>query len=336
MTETVTLPAVELHRQLVAALGSGTGDAGSAADAGADAARASRWLTQAEQLGLPGFGVGMLLRDLERVAAPDGAAIGGDVPPPQGSAPIAALDATGVPGPLALATATRLAAAAAAAHGVGVVGIRNVGALGILGFAARDLAADGAVGLVAAHAPAKVAPWGGTRPVVGTNPLAVAAPRPDAPPLVADFATAPITQAALAAHRASGTPIAADIALDAAGAPTLDAAQVATILPQHLLGSLGGLLVELLAGVAVGGRVPAGHAASGRGALVLALDPARAGGARAALDTAQLAADWSAAGGHVPARFDALPLGAAVPRGDVTVAAESLAALRALRDGGPR
>lgn len=331
MQDTITLPAGELHRALVAALVAATGDAGSTGATHADTERAALWLTQAEQLGLPGFGVGMLLRDLERMAAPVGAAA--DSP---GPAPIAALDATGVPGPLALATATRLAGAAARTHGVGVVGIRNVGALGILGFAARDLAADGAVALVAAQAPAKVAPWGGTSPAIGTNPLAVAAPRAAEAPLVADFATAPITQAALAAHRDRGTPLPAGIALDAAGEPTLDAGHVATILPESLLGSLGGFLVEIIAGIAVGGRGPAGAPASGRGAFVLALDPARAGGDSAALDSVQLAADWRAAGGHVPARFDALPFGESAPSGQVTVTTESLAALRALASGAQR
>ncbi|SJN12392.1 Ureidoglycolate dehydrogenase [Leucobacter sp. 7(1)] len=331
MQDTNTLPAGELHRALVVALVAATGDAGSTGATHADTERAALWLTQAEQLGLPGFGVAMLLRDLERMAAPVGAAADSPVP-----APIAALDATGVPGPLALATATRLAGAAARTHGVGVVGIRNVGALGILGFAARDLAADGAVALVAAQAPAKVAPWGGTSPAIGTNPLAVAAPRAAEAPLVADFATAPITQAALAAHRNRGTPLPAGIALDAAGEPALDAGHVATILPESLLGSLGGFLVEIIAGIAVGGRGPAGAPASGRGAFVLALDPARAGGDSAALDSVQLAADWRAAGGHVPARFDALPFGESAPSGQVTVTTESLAALRALASGAQR
>ena len=331
MQDTITLPAGELHRALVAALVAATGDAGSTGATHADTERAALWLTQAEQL--------QVYRVRRRHAAARSGAYGrpvGAATDSPGPAPIAALDATGVPGPLALATATRLAGAAARTHGVGVVGIRNVGALGILGFAARDLAADGAVALVAAQAPAKVAPWGGTSPAIGTNPLAVAAPRAAEAPLVADFATAPITQAALAAHRDRGTPLPAGIALDAAGEPTLDAGHVATILPESLLGSLGGFLVEIIAGIAVGGRGPAGAPASGRGAFVLALDPARAGGDSAALDSVQLAADWRAAGGHVPARFDALPFGESAPSGQVTVTTESLAALRALASGAQR
>ena len=294
----------------------------------ADVALAARWLVQAESLGLHGFGIDMMLRDLDRLPPRVS-------PPAQLSSPASAvnsIDATGIPGPLALALAVRRAGEAGAQHGVGIVGVRNVGALGVLGFGARHLAGAGYVALLAAQAPAMVAPWGGTAPAIGTNPLAIAAPRANAAPLVADFATAPLTLAELREYRSSGASLPDGVALDAAGVATTDAARVAALLPESLLGSLGGFLVELLAGVAVGGRTAVGEAAQGRGALVLALDPAAAGGAETAVDTAQLAEDWRAAGGHVPQRFDHLPVDAtataALPR-HVRVSAASYAALRA-------
>lgn len=320
--ETVQIAPAELHAACVAALLAATPTAHQA-----DLVRAADWLTQAELLGMPGFGIDMLLRDLERLPELPAQDRGSDAA--SGISAITAFDATGIPGPLALATAVRSAAESMAAHGVGVVGIRNVGALGVLGFAARALAERGAVALVAAQAPAFVAPWGGTRPAIGTNPLSVAAPRQGAAPLVADFATSPLTLAELRSRRETGEAVPAGLAVDERGAPTTDATSVAAILPESLVGSLGGLLVELLAGVAVGGRGPAGAPAVGRGALILALDPAAAGGGDVALDTAQLAADWRAAGGHVPARFDALPPSVTAVAELVSVSAQSLAALRA-------
>lgn len=338
LPETAAVAPAELHAACVAALLAAPGERGlaSAGVSAGDVVSAADWLTHAELLGMPGFGIEMLLRDLERL--PDLPAQDRDKHPAQdrgsdaasGITAITAFDATGIPGPLALATAVRRAAESMAAHGIGVVGVRNVGALGVLGFAARALAERGAVALVAAQAPAFVAPWGGNRPAIGTNPLSVAAPRQGAAPLVADFATSPLTLAELRSRRAAGEAIPNGLAVDADGAPTTDASRVAAILPESLVGSLGGLLVELIAGVAVGGRGPAGAPAVGRGALILAIDPAAAGGGDVALDTAQLAADWRAAGGHVPARFDALPPSVTAVTEPINVSAASLAALRAL------
>lgn len=299
--ERTELSCGELRAELVAVL---TPYAAAAHATPADLDRAARWLVQAELLGLSGFGVGMLVKDLARIGAPvPGVHAAQAVSAP--GAVIHSIDGAGVPGPLALAVAVSRVGSAAATHGLGLVGLRRVGALGVLGLAARDLALEGRVALAAAQAPAIVAPWGSTQPAIGTNPIAIAAPRSAASPLVADFATAPLTLAELRARAAAGTLLPAGLAVDAAGAATLDPAHVSAILPESLVGSLGGLLVELLAGVAVGGR-ETGPEAAGRGAMILAFDPARAGGASAADDATRLAADWVNAGGHLPARFDAL------------------------------
>lgn len=276
----------------------------------ADAELAASWLVSAERLGLPAFGVEMLLRDLDRVA-------GGAVPQASAEAEnsaqaVSSIDASGLPGPLVLAAAVRRAEAAISAHGVGIIGIREVGALGVLGLAARTLAVSGHVALVCAQAPAIVAPWGGTAPVIGTNPIAFAAPRSDLSdgsvnaPLVADFATSELTLAELRGRRMAGEALPEGSAIDAAGLPTTDAERAAALLPQGRLGSLAGLFVELLAGAATNGRGVAGKPASGRGAVVIAFDPARAGGTHVAEACSEIAAEWREAGGHLPSRFDAL------------------------------
>ncbi|WP_084705394.1 Ldh family oxidoreductase [Leucobacter chironomi] len=269
-----------------------------------DADRAACWIVQAEQLGLAGFGVDMLLRDLRRVDI--GSRSADAVAAPSAVGAIAGIDAAGTPGPLALAAAVRIAEAAVESHGIGLVGVRNVGALGVLGLAARSLAERGRVALISAQAPAMVAPWGGSAPAIGTNPLAFGAPRAGGAPLVADFATSRITLAELRRRRDAGEQLPEDVAIDAEGRPTADPDAVAALLPEGRLGSLAGLLVEVIAGAAVGGRAPAGAPADGRGAVVIAVDPARAGGARVAETCAEIAEEWRAAGGHVPGRFDAL------------------------------
>lgn len=312
MNAMVEVPADRLRQQIAAVLAPYAAAGAARGIAAEDADRAARWLMQAERLGLAGFGLDMLLRDLTRVDSGGGLESGlEEAAEPSASgvepgAAVTSLDAAGVPGPLALAAAARIAAAGAAAHGIGLVGISGVGALGVLGLAARALAEQGNVALVSAQAPAMVAPWGGREPAIGTNPLAFGAPRDGAPPLVADFATSRLTLAELRLRRETGEALPAATAIDAAGSPTTDPAAAAALLPEGRLGSLAGLLVEVLAGAAVGGRTPRGDAAAGRGAVVLALDPMRAGGGRIAETVAEIASDWRAAGGHVPGRFDAL------------------------------
>lgn len=272
-----------------------------AADA-EDVALAALWLVQAEQLGLGQFGITMLVRELDRLGADEGAPAVNVAD----EAPIGSIDATAVPGVVALASAVRRVSAGVTAHGLALVGIRGAGALGILGLAARTLASRGAVALVAAQSPAAVAPWGARAAAIGTNPLAIAVPRAEGTPLVVDYATSSLTLAAVHEARRTGAQLPERSALDAAGEPTTDPAAVAAVLPAGLVGSLTGLVVELLAGIAVGGRVTDPDARMTRGAVIVAFEPARAGGTDTAAAAAALDRDWRAAGGHLPARFDVL------------------------------
>lgn len=288
-----------------------------------DIRTAAFWLVQAELLALPAFGVQMLLRDLERLDSAEGA-------PADAAAPLC-IDAAGIPGHVAMAMAVRVAAQALRAHGAAIVGIRRVGALGILGCAARSLAANGAVAIVSANSSAFVAPFGGTAPSIGTNPLAVAAPRADAPPLVIDYSTSPMTMAALREARASGSMLPIQGAFDRHGMHTTDPAQAAALVPEGRIASLTGLALELMTGVGVGGRLPAGASAAERSALVIAFAPAAMGNHDAAALCEQLAQDWQASGGHVPRRFDALALDRRQLPAAMAIRQETLDALRARR-----
>ena len=61
---------------------------------------------------------------------------------------------------------------------------------GVLGYWVRRLAEGGLVAALTATSPARLAPPGGGRPLVGTNPLAIAVPSSDGPPVVADVSMA--------------------------------------------------------------------------------------------------------------------------------------------------
>ena len=105
--------------------------------------------------------------------------------------------------------------------------------------------------------------------------------------------------------RAAGTPLHDGIALDGQGRSTSLAAEVAALLPRGgQVGSLLGLVVELMAGIAGGGRGDP----RGRGVFLLAIDPAKAGDAidwQARL--AGLRTDWIDGGGHWPRGGDVAP-----------------------------
>jgi hydroxycarboxylate dehydrogenase B len=144
--------------------------------------------------------------------------------------------------------------------GLGAVALRNCGDVARLASYAERIANQGTIGIVAANdagAGLVVAPHGGTRALLTTDPIAAGIPRRNAPPLVFDLAT---TQIALGAARAAsrrGEPVQEDTLIDANGLPTRDPEALFTGLAALL--PLGGmtfgfkgtalaLLVETLAG----------------------------------------------------------------------------------------
>jgi len=65
---------------------------------------------------------------------------------------------------------------AAREQGIAALAIHNSYNCGVLGYHTDRLAMAGLLGLGFTHAPASIAPVGGLRPVVGTNPIAIAVP----------------------------------------------------------------------------------------------------------------------------------------------------------------
>ncbi|WP_210212034.1 Ldh family oxidoreductase [Mesorhizobium sp. M2A.F.Ca.ET.043.02.1.1] len=65
---------------------------------------------------------------------------------------------------------------AARSQGVAALAIRNSYNCGALGYHTERIAQAGLVGLGFTNAPASIAPWGGRKAAVGTNPLSLAVP----------------------------------------------------------------------------------------------------------------------------------------------------------------
>lgn len=200
---------------------------------------------------------------------------------------------------------------AAGTAGIAALAITNSYPAGMLGWFVERLARHGLVGLAFANAGAAMAPWGGRRPLFGTNPLAFAAPRQGDEPLVIDLATSAAARVKVKAAAEAGRPIPADWAFDCDGCPTTDAAAA-------LAGSLapfGGpkgyalaLMVECLAAGLTGmswshEAPPAGSDAarrSGLGQTIIAISPKHFGGAALAERFDGLAEEIEQAGARLP------------------------------------
>lgn len=134
-----------------------------------------------------------------------------------------------------------------------------------------------------------VAPAGGTRPALGTNPIAFGWPRGKDKPYVFDFATSMIARGDIALHKIDGKPIPPGWALDADGNPTTDAAAALSGAMLTFGGHKGTALstmIELLAGPLIGDMTSrqsmefddGAKAAPCHGELIIVLDPRLLGG----------------------------------------------------------
>jgi LDH2 family malate/lactate/ureidoglycolate dehydrogenase len=114
---------------------------------------------------------------------------------------------------------------------------------------------QGLAAMVMCPSYATVAPTGGIRPLLGTNPFAFGWPRPGRDPYVFDFATSVAARGEIELHRRAGKPLPDGWALDASGQPTTDpeAALAGAMLPfgGHK-GSAIGTMIELLGAVMIG------------------------------------------------------------------------------------
>jgi len=172
--------------------------------------------------------------------------------------------------------------------GVAAIAVGHSHHFGVAGFHVEQIAERGLIVLACGNTPAAIAPWGGTTPLYGTNPLAFACPRRGKAPLVIDLSLSRVARGKIMLAKRRGEPIPDDWALDAAGHPTTDAAAAlsGTLLP--IAGAKGAalaLMVEILAAALTGSHF--GYEASSFfdadgppprvGQFFILLDPRRVG-----------------------------------------------------------
>ena len=247
----------------------------------ADARLAADTLVQADLWGHQSHGVMRLSWYVARlqagvctpVAAPEFAVDAGA---------IGVIDGHDAMGQVLTAHAMQDAIRRAKAHGIGAVALRNSNHFGTAMYFTLMAARAGCVGFLSTNASPAMAPWGGRKKTVGTNPWSWAAPAGKLAPLVLDIANTGVARGKIYLARQKGQPIPEGWAIDADGAPTTDPAAAidGIILPmaQHkgyaiavVMDMLSGVLTGSAFGIGVHGPYQTEHR-SGAGQMMIVLD----------------------------------------------------------------
>ena len=254
----------------------------------ANAASVARALVAAEAEGQVGHGFSRLsdYAAQARSGKVDGAAAPVLSPPDGAALEVDAANGFAFP---ALDVAITHLTEAAHRHGCATVAIRRSHHCGALSVQVARIAQQGLVGLMMANSPAAMAPWGAHAPFFGTNPIAFAAPRTGADPLVIDLSLSRVARGKVMHARKTGQPIPEGWALDADGQPTTDpeAALAGSMLPiGGAKGAALALIVEIFAAALTGAHASpevgsfftADGPPSGAGQFLMAFRPADADG----------------------------------------------------------
>ncbi len=151
--------------------------------------------------------------------------------------------------------ATREAIRRAKIHGIAVVGVRNSNHFGTCMYYTLTGAREGCAMQLTSNGGPAMAPWGGRKKIIGTNPWSVAVPAGRHAPLVMDMANTGVARGKIYLARQNRQPIPLGWAITAEGKPTTDpqAAIDGIILPmaEHK-GYVIATIVDVLSGVLTG------------------------------------------------------------------------------------
>jgi LDH2 family malate/lactate/ureidoglycolate dehydrogenase len=143
----------------------------------------------------------------------------------------------------------------AKAHGIAAVGVRNSNHFGTALYFTLMAAREGCVAFLSTNASPAMAPWGGRKKTVGTNPWSWACPAGPHAPMVLDIANTGVARGKIYLARQKGQRIPEGWAINAEGAPTTDPVEAieGIILPmaQHK-GYAIALMMDMLSGVLTG------------------------------------------------------------------------------------
>lgn len=167
-------------------------------------------------------------------------------------------------------------------YGIGAAGLVRCNHLGRMGEYAERAAASGCAAMIWVGGLKKTAvPHGGSRPLLGTNPVAIGFPVEGEPPAVMDFATTAVAAGKVMAARAAHKPLPPGCIVDARGRPITDPEEYfngGALLPfaghkGYALSVMTELLGQALTGGDLAGETTtAGNVHARSGALFCAID----------------------------------------------------------------
>lgn len=182
----------------------------------------------------------------------------------QRSGAIAILEADRAPGAVAMAMAMDEAIARAREVHVGWCAARNITHAGAVGYFALQAANAGMAGIVMSASGPMMAYHGAKVAGVSSNPLAIAFPARNRPPLLLDMSTSNVAMGKVMSARDAGREIPLGWGLDAHGRDTADPRKLATLLP--LGGAKGSglsFMIECLCSLTVDNPIIASALAAG-------------------------------------------------------------------------
>ncbi len=182
----------------------------------------------------------------------------------------AVVDGGGAMGQVGAVFATKIAIAKARVHGLAAVTLKNTGHVGRVGAYPLMAARQGLMGLAivnAGHLGHQIAPFGGIDGKLSTNPIAFAAPRRGADPIMVDMATSMVSEGKIRALQNRGQRLPDGWIIDHDGQPTTEEGKYLND-PRGAILPLGGasahkgyclsMMVELMGGALSGEGCAAG------------------------------------------------------------------------------
>ncbi len=166
---------------------------------------------------------------------------------------VAVVDAGGAMGQVGATFATELAIVKAREYGVGTVALRNTSHIGRVGAYPLMAARQGFVSQIfvnAGHLGYQIAPFGGIEGKLSTDPLAFAAPRRQADPILVDMTTSVVAEGKIRVARNRGDSVPPGWIIDSKGNPTTNPNDMKAEPPGAIL-PLGGVVAHKGTGLAI-------------------------------------------------------------------------------------
>lgn len=170
---------------------------------------------------------------------------------------IAVIDGQEGIGQVITAAAMRDVITRAKNHGIGAVAVRNSNHFGTCMYFSLMAAREGCVGFLTTNGGPAIAPWGGMKKTIGTNPWSIAAPAGKYAPMVLDIANTAVARGKIYLARNRHESIPLGWALNAEGKPTINPQEAIDGIILPMAGHKGyiiGVMMDMLAGVLSGSQ----------------------------------------------------------------------------------